>query len=127
MNRQLFTVIFDDANTTTKIETDAPTVGSKDATFVVTQPDDDERKVNPVLAGYFLKVVSLLIVHTPRELDKFLGDKTEALYEAFVKHMHCRSIAELYVRLFTNEAMTLDSSKFVEKCIPLIPKKGMEL
>merc|ERR1712194_732633 len=63
----------------------------------------DDDYPNPVLAGYFCKVVSLLLLHFPERLGNFLKGRVQPLLKAFFRCMHCRSITELFTRMLTTE------------------------
>ena len=58
----------------------------------------DQEKVDPRLAGYFEKVVSLLLVRKAKELTLFLNQNSTSLLKGFSKHFDSYSIAELFKR-----------------------------
>ncbi|CAD7968529.1 unnamed protein product [Amoebophrya sp. A25] len=78
---------------------------------------DDDDDVNPVLAGYFCKVVSLLLLHFPDRLGPFLKARIAELLQAFLRCMHCRSILELYTRMLTTEDLHFPSAVFVREML----------
>lgn len=55
--------------------------------------------LDPRLAGYFEKIVTMLMVRRPHEMTALLNKHSEALLVGFARHMTSFSIAELLKRL----------------------------
>ncbi|TMW62545.1 hypothetical protein Poli38472_005163 [Pythium oligandrum] len=55
--------------------------------------------LDPRLAGYFEKIMSMLMVRKPQEMTALMNKNTDKLLKGFVAHAQSFSIAELFKRL----------------------------
>eukprot|EP00392_Amoebophrya_sp_AT5.2_P002276 g2281.t1 len=62
---------------------------------------DAESSCNPVLAGYFSRLVCLLLNHFPGEVGIYVTARYDSLLQAFIQTMECRSILEVFTRIMT--------------------------
>ncbi|KAJ0412542.1 hypothetical protein ATCC90586_006909 [Pythium insidiosum] len=60
---------------------------------------DGPAPLDPRLAGYFEKIVSMLMVRKPQEMTQQMNKNAEKLLKGFVKHTQSFSISELFKRL----------------------------
>ncbi|GLD99160.1 hypothetical protein PINS_up007878 [Pythium insidiosum] len=60
---------------------------------------DGPAPLDPRLAGYFEKIVSMLMVRKPQEMTQQMNKSAEKLLKGFVKHTQSFSISELFKRL----------------------------
>ena len=60
---------------------------------------DGEELVNPVLAGYFSKVVQLLVNRKQKQIVPFIISDTSNVVENLLNHIYSRSISEVVHRL----------------------------
>jgi len=68
--------------------------------FIRTEPEDKE-ELNPVLSGYFCKLVSILISRKCRQLVPYVFSPGSDLIECLLKHVYQRSISEILNKLLT--------------------------
>ena len=61
--------------------------------------NDGEEPVNPVLAGYFSKVVQLLINRKQKQIVPYLIADENKCVEKLLCHVYSRSVAEVIHRL----------------------------
>lgn len=66
--------------------------------FIKTEGDED---LNPVLSGYFCKLVSLLISRKQKQLFPFIFAKDSTVIEDLLKHVYQKSISEILNKLLT--------------------------
>ena len=66
--------------------------------FKFIQTDD---VLNPVLSGYFCKLVSLLISRKQKQLFPFIFAKNSTVIEDLLKHVYQKSISEILNKLLT--------------------------
>ena len=59
----------------------------------------DGEPVNNVLAGYFSKVVSLLINRKQKQIVPYIMSSENKVIENLLKHVYSRSVAEVIHRL----------------------------
>jgi len=60
-----------------------------------------EETLNPVLAGYFCKLVSLLISRKQKSLVPYIFTPGSGVIEALLKHVYQRSVSEILNKLLT--------------------------
>lgn len=70
-----------------------------DRLFRFLSQEDDDEPVNPVLAGYFSKVVCLLINRKQKQIVPYIVDDANKVVENLLKHVYSRSVAEVVHRL----------------------------
>lgn len=79
---------------------------------------ESEDQVNPVLAGYFSKVVQLLINRKQKQIVPYIiGDENQVV-EKLLKHVYSRSVAEVIHRI-----LHITESNFEEDISSKIAKK----
>lgn len=61
-----------------------------------------EEELNPVLSGYFCKLVSLLISRKQKQLFPFIYSPESTVIEDLLKHVYQKSISEIINKLLTN-------------------------
>ena len=61
----------------------------------------DEEDLNPVLSGYYCKLVSLLISRKQKQLFPFIFAKESTVIEDLLKHVYQKSISEILNKLLT--------------------------
>ena len=61
-----------------------------------------EEELNPVLSGYFCKLVSLLISRKQKQLFPFIYGPESTVIEDLLKHVYQKSISEIINKLLTN-------------------------
>ena len=66
--------------------------------FIQTEGDEE---LNPVLSGYFCKLVSLLISRKQKQLFPFIFSKESTVIEDLLKHIYQKSISEILNKLLT--------------------------
>lgn len=66
--------------------------------FIEQAGDED---LNPVLSGYFCKLVSLLISRKQKQLFPFIFAKESTVIEDLLKHVYQKSISEILNKLLT--------------------------
>lgn len=70
--------------------------------FIKMEPGKtEEEQLNPVLSGYFCKLVSLLISRKQRQLVPYIFAKDSEIMQFLVKHTYQRSISEILNKLLT--------------------------
>lgn len=62
---------------------------------------EQEGPLNPVLSGYFSKLVSLLISRKQKQLIPYVFDSQSVVIENLVKHVGSKSISEVLNKLMT--------------------------
>jgi hypothetical protein len=60
-----------------------------------------DEELNPVLAGYFCKLVSLLISRKQKQLFPFIFAPESTVIEDLMKHVYQKSISEILNKLLT--------------------------
>ena len=79
---------------------------------------DGVELINPVLAGYFSKVVQLLVNRKQKQIVPYIISDTSNVVENLLKHIYSRSIAEVVHRLLQIVESNFDddiSSKITQK------------
>jgi len=61
----------------------------------------EEDELNPVLSGYFCKLVSLLISRKQKQLVPYIFDKDSDVIECLLRHVEQKSISEILNKLLT--------------------------
>jgi hypothetical protein len=61
----------------------------------------EEEQLNPVLSGYFCKLVSLLISRKQRQLVPYIFSAGSDIMPFLVKHTYQRSVSEILNKLLT--------------------------
>jgi len=61
----------------------------------------DEETLNPVLSGYFCKLVSLLISRKQKSLVPYIYAPNSEIIECLLKHVYQRSVSEILNKLLT--------------------------
>lgn len=99
-------------------ESDMATTAATLTTDVQEEEDDEEdnkyvllsrlfkfirtsEELNPVLSGYFCKLVSLLISRKQKQLFPFIFSKDSTVIEDLLKHVYQKSISEILNKLLT--------------------------
>lgn len=59
----------------------------------------DQDTVDVTLAGYFSKIVSLVLVRKPNDIAKFIHENSTKLLKRFMKHLGNYSIAQVFKSL----------------------------
>ena len=80
--------------------------------------DDADEPVNPVLAGYFSKVVQLLINRKQKQIVPYIIADENKVIQRLVRHVYSRSVAEVIHRLLHIVESNFDdetSAKIAEK------------
>ena len=62
---------------------------------------EDEEPLNPVLSGYFCKLVSLLISRKQKSLVPYIFAPGSETIELMLKHVYQKSISEVLNKLLT--------------------------
>jgi hypothetical protein len=62
---------------------------------------EDDAELNPVLSGYFCKLVSLLISRKQKQLFPYIFAKESTVIEDLLKHVYQKSISEILNKLLT--------------------------
>ena len=63
--------------------------------------ESEDKQLNPVLAGYFCKLVSLLINRKQKQLVPFIFAPGSDIIDYLLKHVYQRSISEILGKLLT--------------------------
>ena len=93
-------------STKQKIKKKARTLSSSDYTDSrYSDLVDPTATLNPVLAGYFCRIVSLLVLTHPQSTAEYISKREEAFFQAFVANFSCRSITELYVGILLERGL----------------------
>ncbi|CAD7938738.1 unnamed protein product [Amoebophrya sp. A120] len=87
----------------------------------------ESEELNSVLAGYFCKVVSLLLLHFPMEIGAYLRAKYASLLSAFFKSLYCRSVMELYCRMINTPRVEFPAAKFLRDVLSLYDETQSKL
>ncbi len=60
-----------------------------------------ETPLNPVLSGYFSKVVSILLQKEPKKIIPYIFEKDSDILEWLLYHIYQKSISELMNKIVT--------------------------
>ena len=103
-----------------------------DRLFKFIRTEEDE--LNPVLSGYFCKLVSLLISRKQKQLVPYIFDKESDVMDCLLRHVEQKSISEILNKLLTQidtdyepELMTQIQEQQQKAISVLISKLGPEL
>ena len=88
-----------------------------DRLFKFTKTEDEE-PVNSVLAGYFSKVVQLLINRKQKQIVPYIVADENMVIENLLKHVYSRSVAEVIHRI-----LNIVDSNFEEEISTKISEK----
>lgn len=85
---------------------------------------DTDEELNPVLSGYFCKLVSLLISRKQKQLIPYIFDPNSNIIDNLVKHVGQKSISEILNKLITqvdgelmHEQIQVKQQMVVEKLV----------
>lgn len=70
-----------------------------DRLFKFLEAEEDDEPVNPVLAGYFSKVVQLLVNRKQKQIVPYIIADENKVIEKLLRHVYSRSVAEVIHRL----------------------------
>lgn len=105
-----------------------------DRLFKFIRTEGDISELNPVLSGYFCKLVSLLISRKQKQLVPYVFDKDSDVIDCLLKHVEQKSISEILNKLLTQidtdyepELMAQIQEKQQKAVSVLISKLGPEL
>lgn len=105
-----------------------------DRLFKFIRTEAEESELNPVLSGYFCKLVSLLISRKQKQLVPYVFDKESNVIDFLLKHVEQKSISEILNKLLTQidtdyepELMAQIQEKQQKAVSVLISKLGPEL
>ena len=81
--------------------------------FLTTRPtEEDGGELNPVLCGYFSKLVSTLVLRRPKEFFLYISERPMALHQ-MARHLYSRGISDTLSQILMNESHGLeDTSTF---------------
>jgi len=95
---------------------------------------ETDSELNPVLSGYFCKLVSLLISRKQKQLVPYVFEKESDVIDCLLKHVEQKSISEILNKLLTQidtdyepELMAQIQEKQQQAVSVLISKLGPEL
>jgi len=86
---------------------------------------DTDEELNPVLAGYFCKVMQVLVGNKPREVFKYIYEH-QVVLSNLVKHIYQKSISDVLVRILNvsdnmlEDPLESDLNKIKESFIRMI-------
>lgn len=86
--------------------------------FVTINDDEEVQPLNPVLAGYFSKVVQLLINRKQKQIVPYIFAEENKVVEHLLKHVSSRSVTDVILRL-----MHIVESNFDEELSAKITKQ----
>lgn len=72
-----------------------------DRLFKFTEQTNENGELNPVLSGYFCKLVSLLISRKQKQLVPYIFSKESTIIDNLVMHVGQKSISEILNKLIT--------------------------
>ena len=83
--------------------------------FVVHAPENEE--LNPLLAGYFSKLVLCLLNYKKTELISYMFEKPKLL-ETLIDHVYDRSISEVIIKISTVSSSLVSMTQAIEMETP---------
>lgn len=62
--------------------------------------EEREEELNPVLSGYFCKLVTLLFTSKPNGMFEYIVPRYQEIAESLIHHLYQKSVSEMFEKMF---------------------------